>query len=293
MPIGTRAIAAAGRRTFGGRRLRPLRLAIGLLAPLLPALLAALLAAPARADWSDDFDGGFSNLWSFVAFDDAGEPPATGFPTWAVVDAGADDHLLMAHSTTALQDGGGGAADAVAWVDEIFTNVAISADVNAAPAHGQQSVLGVLARGDAALGTGYLAAVDFSASRFIIARSDDLVDYQTPIAIDDALLLDPNATYHIQFFLIGSSLTARLLDGTSHALLSTLSVNDARFASGRCGLLVETAYQAGAPIAPIVGTFDEVEALPEPSPGSAIAATCLALLALGRRRRERPRGGGD
>ena len=42
----------------------------------------------ARADWSEDFDGGFSQSWTFEAVDDVGDPPATGVSEFAVIDAG-------------------------------------------------------------------------------------------------------------------------------------------------------------------------------------------------------------
>lgn len=248
-------------------------------------LATLAIAPPTRADWLEDFDDGFSNVWSFAATDDGGAPPATGITTFARVEAGSDDHLLMAHSTVALPGGGGGAADVFAWVDESFADLAISADVNAAPAQGQQSVLGVLGRGDAMTGASYLAAVDFSTSRFVIARSDDFFDFQTPLVVDDSLSLDPNATYHIQFFLLGSTLAARLLDADTRAILSTIYVIDGHFTSGGAGVLVETAYQVGIPVAPIIGTFDDVEAVPEPGYGSALV---VGVLAIGFRRRGAP-----
>jgi len=42
--------------------------------------------------------------------------------------------------------------------------------------------------------TTYLATVDFSASRFAIARSDDFIDLQTPLVVDDSLSIDRNST---------------------------------------------------------------------------------------------------
>lgn len=263
---------------------RPSATAVAIVGAAGSALLA-LAAPPAAADWIERFDGGLANDWLFAATDDEGASPSTGVSTFAVVEAGADDHLLIAHSTTALLGGGGGASDAFGWVDESFTSLAISADVNAAPAQGQQSVLAVLGRGDPATGSSYLAAVDFAASRFAIARSDDFLDLQTPLVVDDSLAIDPGRTYRIQLFLIGSRLTARLLDATTRELLSTISVTDALYASGRAGILVETRYVGGVPAGPIVGTFDDVEAVPEPSGPAplALAAAALALVAAGRR----------
>ncbi|MFO0688498.1 MAG: hypothetical protein U0900_07310 [Myxococcota bacterium] len=271
---GTRA---SGRRLAGAR----------VIAGAAGSALLALAAPPATADWLERFDGGLSNDWIFAATDDGGAPPSTGVSTFAVVEAGPDDYLLIAHSTTALPDGGGGASDAFGYVDESFTNLAISADVNAGPALGQQSVLAVLGRGNPATGSSYLAAVDFAASRFAIARSDDFLDFQTPLVVDDSLSIDRGRTYRIQFFLVGTTLTARLLDASTRALLSTIHVTDSSYASGGAGILVETRYQAGVPVGPIVGTFDDVEAVPEPAGATALAmaTALLGALAAGRRRR--------
>ncbi len=246
-------------------------------------VLAASL--PARADWDDDFDGGFGAPWNFAATDDAGEAPSSGFTTFEVVDAGTDDHLLMAHSTRAFRDGGGGAADVFGWVDESFANVAMAADVNADPAAGQQSVLGLLGRGDPEVGSAYLAAVDFANSRFFIARSDDFIDFQAALVADDAVAIDPGTTYRIEFHLIGSTLSARLRDTSTGVLLSAISVVDTSFASGLAGLLVETDYDVGLnPVAPVVGTFDAVVVVPEPSLMALVAAGAIAVAGLKYRR---------
>ena len=155
------------------------------------------------------------------------------------------------------------------------------ADVNAVPAQGQQAVLGGLGHGDPNVGSAYLAAVDFSRSRFVIVRSGDLIDFQTPLVVDAAVSIDPFRTDHIQFFLIGSTLTARLLDASTRQLLSTISVSDSTFAAGAAGVLVETAYDASLfPVAPIVGSFDDVEAVPEPETAAFWASGVLALVGL-------------
>jgi hypothetical protein len=247
-------------------------------------LIAAgiLASSPVHADWADDFDGGFSAPWIFDALDDAGDPPATGVSTFAVLEGGADDSLLIAHSTKALRNGGGGAADGFGYINQSFTSLAITADVNAVPAQGQQSLLGVLGRGNPSAGSAYLAAVDFSSSRFVISRNDAFSDFQTPL-ISAAVSINRSRSYHIQFFLIGSRLTARLLDASTRQLLSTITVSDSNLAAGVAGVLVETAYDGSfSPIAPIVGTFDNVQAVPEPEANVCWAMGVLALVGLAR-----------
>lgn len=244
-------------------------------------------ATTGRADWSDEFNGGFSAAWQLGEVDDGGNPPATGVASFAIVEAGADDFLRIAHSTAAIRDGGGGATDAFAWVSETFTDVAVVADVNAGPGLGQQSLLGVVARGDALVGSSYVAAVDFAHARFGILRTDLFGGTPTILAVDAVVPIDRAIPYQIQFSLIGTTLTARLLDATTRQLLSTISATDVHYGSGSAGLLVETAYDAFAnPIGPIVGTFDSVRAVPEPD-ATILLAAGIALVCWSRRAQAR------
>jgi hypothetical protein len=249
-------------------------------------LLVVGMVASARADWSDEFDGGFAATWLFGETDDDGQTPATGVATFAIVEAGTDDYLLIAHSTAAIRGGGGGASDAFAWVDQSFADGVVVADVNAGPAFAPQSLLGILARGNPAVGSGYIAAVDFAHARFAILRNDEFGDGPTILALDAAIPIDPAKTYRIQFSLIGSTLTARLLDAGTRQLLTTLSTTDASHVAGRTGLLVETAYDADSnPIGPITGTFDSVHAVPEPGVAASLACGIGLILAARPRRR--------
>jgi hypothetical protein len=248
-------------------------------------LLALIVPSRASADWYEDFDFGFSQTWTFAAVDDVGDPPATGTSEFEIIEAGVDDYLRMSHSTTAIADGGGGATDAFGLVSEVFTDVLISAELNSAPADGQQSILAVIGRGNPATGTAYVAGIDFSDSLFAIARSDDLEFFLVPIAADTTLVIDPGATYYVEFLLVGSSLTAQLFDASGTTLLSTISGVDGFYGSGVSGVLVETAYDAfDNPVGPIVGTFDDVEAVPEPSQWLLLSAGMILLTLFYRRR---------
>lgn len=270
---------------------RPLRVVTRALAATLALTLTAALAPDARADWYEDFDAGFAQAWSFLALDDVGDPPSTGVSEFAIIEAGADDYLRMSHTTTGFPDGGGGATDAIGIVSGVFTDVFVTAELNVAPADGQQSVLAVIARGNPVTGTAYIAGVDFTNSFFAIARSDDLGFFIVPIAIDSAVVIDPNESYRVAFGLVGSNMAAQLFD-ESGANVSTIGTVDGLYTSGVSGVLVETAYNGFNPIGPIVGTFDDVEAVPEPSGGVALTAgaALLTLLARARIRRARPFG---
>ncbi len=249
-------------------------------------LLGLGLAGSVRADWSDDFDAGFAQSWIFATIDDVGDPPATGVSAFEIVEAGGDDYLRISHTTTAFQDGGGGAADGFGFVNESFGNMAIVAEINSQPLDGQQSLLAVAGRGDAFSGSAYVAGVDFASSRFLIGRFDDTFGFIIPLTSDGSLLIDPNEPYRVQFFLLGTDLVARLIDASTGELLSTINTVDGVYVSGIGGVLVETAYTSGgAPVAPIIGTFDDVMAVPEPSFAALIGCGGGGLVLFGRVKR--------
>lgn len=255
-------------------------------------LATLFLATPleAAADWLEGFDGGFANAWTFVAVDDIGNPPSTGVSSFDIIDAGADDYLRISHSTTAIADGGGGATDGFGYVSETFSTAVAMAEVNAQPVDGQQSLLGVFVRGDPVSGEAYVAAVNYTDSFFAIARNDNLRDFLNPLAGDFGIAVNPNTTHVVALWAQGSSIGAQLIDAATQQVVSTLFANDVSYTSGVSGVFVETAYDSfDNPIGPIVGTFDVVEALPEPglSASLALGVGLLALLPVGRSRRRR------
>lgn len=247
------------------------------------------LAGSAEADWMEDFDAGFAQSWTFAATDDVGDPPGTGVSAFEIVEAGADDYLRISHSTTAFRDGGGGATTGFGYVSESFGDMAIVAEVNAGPLDGPQNLLGVFGRGNPLTGAAYSAGVDFANSLFVIGRSDDAADFTVPLVVDATVLIDPSESYRIQFFLLGANLIARLIEVSTGETLSTITALDGLYSSGVAGILVETAYDVDDfPVAPIVGTFDDVQAVPEPSLSILIGwgGGLLGLMRL--RRRIRP-----
>jgi hypothetical protein len=249
------------------------------------ASIALVLAGSAHADWADDFDGGFSATWIFDFTDDIGNPPTTGTSTFAVIEDGPDDYLRISHTTTANKDGGGGAADGFGFVNESFTDTGIFADINAKPSIGQQNLLGVIARGNVTNGTAYAAVVDFANSLFGIARTDNFFDFFVPLVVDSSVAIDSNEAYRIQFVALGSNLTAALTEVSTGDLVSLVSTVDGFYPSGVAGVLVETEYDGfDNPVAPIIGSFDEVQAVPEPSMAMLIGCGVGALALLGRRR---------
>ena len=103
--------------------------------------------------------------------------------------------------------------------------------------------------------------------------------------IDSSVVIDSSETYRVQFFALGSNLTAALIEVSSGDVVSFVSTVDGLYSSGAAGVLVETEYDGfDNPVAPIVGSFDEVQAVPEPSMALLVGFGVGALAALGRRR---------
>jgi len=248
------------------------------------ALGFLVLAVSARADWAEDFDAGFAQTWTFVALDDAGNFASAGTESFVIVEAGVNDYLSISDSTVAERGGGGGAADGFGFVSEIFGDTGISAEINAEPLDGQQNLLGVIARVNSQTAAGYVAVIDFANSRFAIAKTDGSTGLQ-PLAVDTSVLIDRDEIYRVEFVLFGSDLSAQLTVNSTGEVLSTITVADFEYASGVAGILVETEFDIDDfPVAPIIGTFDDVWAVPEPSMGSLIAWGVGALVMFQRRR---------
>ena len=248
------------------------------------ALGFLVLAVSARADWAEDFDAGFAQTWTFVALDDAGNFATAGTESFVIVEAGVNDYLKISDSTVAERDGGGGATDGFGFVSETFGDTGISAEINAEPLDGQQNLLGVIARVNSLTAAGYVAVIDFANSRFAIAKTDGITGLQ-PLVIDTSVVIDRDEIYRVEFVLLGSDLNAQLTVNSTGEVLSTIGVVDSDYTSGVAGLLVETEFDIDEyPVAPIVGTFDDVWAVPEPSLMSLIGWGVVVLAMLQRRR---------
>ena len=248
------------------------------------ALGFLMLPVSARADWAEDFDAGFAQTWTFVALDDVGNVASAGTESFVIVEAGVNDYLSISDSTVAELGGGGGAADGFGFVDESFGDTGISAEINAEPLDGQQNLLGVIARVNTLTAAGYVAVIDFANSGFAIAKTDGSTGLQ-PLVVDTSVLIDRDEIYRVEFVLLGSDLSAQLTLNSTGEILSMITVADSDYANGVAGLLVETEFASDdTPVAPIIGTFDDIWAVPEPSMGSLIGWGVGALVMLQRRR---------
>jgi hypothetical protein len=146
-------------------------------------------------------------------------------------------------------------------------------------------LLGVFGRANPLTGTAYIAAVDFANSFFALGRNDDFAGFISILALDLSVAIDANETYEIQLFLLGSNVVGRLIDASSGQILSTITAIDALYGSGVGGVLVETEYIGDIPVGPVIGTFDNVRAVPEPSAVPLIGVGTLGVVCLATSRR--------
>ena len=166
---------------------------------------SAALPAPAWA-WSESFDGGFHNTWTFGFVDDVGDPPASGSQSAAVVD----DILLISDTVAAETDGGGGSATGFGFVDETFGTTFVRGTVNAGSSPSPVNQLGLLARGDASNGAAYLFGIDFDSGALLLARSDSFTgDPELLLASGDLGRFGSGQSYWLELDAVGSQITGR------------------------------------------------------------------------------------
>ncbi len=227
---------------------------------LLAVLCVGGVATTASADWSDNFDGGLQETWLFGSVAGNGNPSSTFSAT------STNNQLLMTDSLPATA-GGAGAGFGV--VPEFLTDQVMKGVINPGGAAGISPTVTLLARGNLAAGSLYAAEIDYSSSKLIIFRNDNLT---TTTDLADATIpgLTTDDSLYLVFRLLGSDISASVYDAPGGMLLSQVSVNDATFSGGLSGVLVN----ADNPSVPVLGVWDNVSATTIPEP-----ASCVLLLA--------------
>ena len=127
-------------------------------------------ALPARADWSDNFDGGLQlgALWQFGSVDGVGDPSAT-FTADSV-----NDQLVMTDTMSAAT---GGAGAGFGLVLDLLDNQRMAGVINPNGAADISATLTLLARGSfTAGGQFYAAEVNYDSGELIIFRNDSATD---------------------------------------------------------------------------------------------------------------------
>ena len=247
--------------------------------------LVGILAASANAgNWSVDFDSPLPDNWGTAH---ATEPVGgTSGSFTAVVESG----YLRLSDTRPANDGG--AFSGFGGTDDVFTDVIVSAVVNAAM--DSDDDVGVVARADD-VGNGYFGNVDYELGSACIAKVRDFNRAEDMICspLDS---LSKTSSHYIQLSAMGSGtadLTLDVFDAAGGNLLQSISASDdgsvdgsAAYEAGIAGVYIvpkgTTITEASGNM--INGTWDDVSAaVPEPASVSLLFAAFVGLL-MGRRR---------
>lgn len=241
-----------------------------------------LAAAPAWADWSDTFNGGLDQDWTFVGVGEGPVPlPAsagsTGGSTGLFSYSTAGDYLTLADADDSL---GNGPVFIVGFVNESFTDVLVSGTVNMQTAS-NDNILGLVARLDPAAFNGYTLFIDKDGGDLELDKVTGGVGDGMDSA--DIFSFSDTGTYYLELHVTGSStvsVVGNLWDSAAkNTLLASVGGTDAAspFLSGLSGIAGVAATND-----PIATTFDNIASVPEPATLTLLASGGLLMV---RRRR--------
>lgn len=210
------------------------------------ALAVVFASTAARADWSEEFTGGFANPWAF--FDDVGNSP----PDATAVTIHPNNFLAM-NTTAAPPD-----LFVVGFVPtQMFGNVAATTTV--APARGllSNNDLFLTVRSNGA--SGYLLNLDYASGAVDMVR----VDGGTIVGLGPGSTasvggFSQQATYTLQMSALGSMLFGQVRDA-SGAVKAIVHATDGTYGGGMTG--IGAALNSSVPpaqVTPILAGFDNV-----------------------------------
>jgi len=223
-----------------------------------------ILPQPADADWFHDFnDGQLPAEWEFDA------PPIFPPASSGVADA-SSGYLTIAESVSF--DQGGTPVVRGLNTSEVFANVRVSGMIHLDPDLG--TYMGLTARDTGP--NAYIFGVEFAPSADMGTISlgrggppGTMILYShTDFGIPTRL--DIEASYFLEFDVVGDRLTGRVLDAPGGNELISISYTDPNpiMGTGFAGVHTDTAH--GFEHLPTAGTFDDVSAVAIPEPSSAV-----------------------
>lgn len=226
----------------------------------------------AKADWTDNFDGGFQQSWNFGNVNGANGVSGT------FQAASVNDTLVLTDPNPVAT---GGAAIGFGWVDEQFANVTVSGTINPLNESNLNGFVGLLARANLATLSGYVLTYN------PITGSADLVRAENggETSLGDVNIGAQTDSLFASLTVFGNQVSGQLFDAEGGTLLAELSAVDTAFSTGVSGVVVQ--FNDGSLTTPLRGTWDNVSsvtAIPEPS---SLLFLGLAGSAIAYRRRNR------
>lgn len=209
-------------------------------------LAVVFASTAARADWSEEFTGGFANPWAF--FDDVGNSPPDA--TAVVIHP---NNFLEMQTIAAPPD-----LFVVGFVPtQVFDNVAATATVS--PARGLLSNNDIFLTVRSNGSSGYLLNLDYATGAVDMIRVDNgaLVGLG-PGSTGTVSSFSQQGTYTLQVSALGSMLFGQVRDG-SGAVKAIVQATDGTYAGGMTG--IGAALNSSVPpalVTPILAGFDNV-----------------------------------
>lgn len=242
------------------------------------ALLALfLLSHSANADWSDDFDGGLQQAWTFHSISGGN---ATSSPTFS---GSSDVNRLRLNDTTAGVNNGAAYGFGVVET-ELFTDVEVGGVVNPGRNVFVSQTHMLIARTNLADSTYYAAGIDLQLGNLMIYRSDGpgMTTTLSSTSVNSLSFVDD---YYIDFVLESDQLTTTVYESEGGNEIETITAVDAVLSEGHSGVVGQSA--SGERILSIWDNVSSVSLVPEPSSSgmAAIAFCSLAIVSSVRRRR--------
>lgn len=241
-----------------------------LLSLVMLGLVCGHFSTAKAADWSENFDGGFQQTWTFGNLLSDFSGPSGSFT------AGIENDTLLLTDPNSII--GGGAALGFGFVNESFSNVTISAIINPTDQSDLNTFVGLAARADFSNLTGYVLTYNQSTGEVDLINANGA----TQTGLDDGNIGIISTSIYAELTAVGSSITGRFFDAPGGTLLDELVGVDTDYLNGVTGVVVQV--NAGGAGSPLVGRWDSLNAAAVPEPSTVIVLGLIGTVVAGRRR---------
>jgi len=235
-----------------------------------------LTISAARADWIDSFAGGNrQQTWNFGSL-----PGGSSF-----TDSTQAGQLTISAPTEVNL---GGAAAVFGFVAQSFSDVTVRGRMNPGGVNNLNDNIGLVARLDAGTASAYVLTMEYGSN-----GANASLDLNVSIGGNlTALGPGPGSfaftntnSYFLELTAFGNIITGSVYDGTTNALLTSITGTNNALASGFSGIV---AQRAATNVDPLLGTYGQmssITAVPEPTSMLLCGTVAVAGMLIQRKRK--------